>query len=187
MIKTTFADINMWYKDWILILDNLKKSDSYCKYVWRIKDLNTIHNNDSDCIKYFNITLDSLNHQKDYLIKSMWVVNWDENRNCWEEIWIYNKIDWVQYNPQLWDYLVAKINPENSYINDLYLMNDESINEINSFYNNLDLPSCESIIKAKNENSILNNLQENYFIFSIIFILIFIIWIIIWKRLKFKK
>ncbi len=185
-INIAFWDISLWYEGWISILNNLSNTKNYCLINWKVNKIEAKLNIESSCLSDFNIYIKS-NQNKDFLIKSFWVEKqYLKLKNCWNEAWIYNKIENKNYNPQLWDYLVAKINPENNYISELFLMNWKSWNEINDFAKTLNLPYCSwNTITQEPEKIPQNNF--NYYLFWSLILTFIIILVLVFKLLKFKK
>lgn len=188
-IKNAYSDFAIWYETWLKLSDSLWKSNSYCKVLWRVSNLNVEAISNSDCINDYSINLKQLWKKEFYLIKSLWVQKWDENRNCWPNVWIFNKIEWKYYNPQIWDYILSKINTENNYINTLYKTEWKSINELNSMANSLEIPYCSwSITLPKNKEVYNFTPENNNYIFSwIIAFLIILVLFLSYKLYKSKK
>jgi hypothetical protein len=186
-INKSFADISIGYEDWMEILNNLWKSNFYCKSVWRIDKIETNLNINSECISDYKIYLQSLDKKNKFLIKSYWVQKWDEKIQCGNEVWIYSKINWKIYNPQLWDYIIAKVNQENSYINELYSSEWKSIDDLASFSNSINIPYCSwSLIKKEEIENNKINLSINILYWISVF-LILVICILIFKIYSHKK
>lgn len=179
-MQKALADLSLWYDDWLKLDNNYSSWKNYCKISWRINELKVDIDKNSECLWYFSLIVNKIN------IHSYWVQNWDENRNCWKEVWLYKKINWKAYIPQPWDNLVAKINPENNYISELYLMNWKSWNEINDFAKTLNLPYCSwNTITQEPEKTPQNN--SNYYLYWSLILAFIIIWVLVFKLLKFKK
>ncbi len=186
MIKKNFADFFVWYDDGLEISQNRGKTDKPCLIVWYIKSLNIdlIDWNASSVLDY-KIWISPFWNIKENFYYSMWIIKtWEWN---WiDNAWLLKKINWKSYMPQLWDNLVAKINPENNYINELFLMNWKSWNEINDFVKTLNLPYCSwNTITQELEKNPQNN--SNYYLFWSLILALIIIWVLVFKLLKFKK
>lgn len=174
-MQKVIADLSLWYEDWLKLDNNYSTWNNYCKVLWRINEIKVNIDKNSECLWYFSIKLKNINKN----IYSYWVQNWDENRNCWSEAWLYKKINWKAYNPQVWDYIIAKINPENNYINELYETKWKSINELNSIIKSINIPDC---VQEK-------NVDYGFFYYIVwwIIILILVIFIFLKKMKKLKK
>ena len=117
---------------------------------------------------------------------------------CWTKVWLLStKKDF--YNPQLWDKIVVKINPENNYINELFVVTEKNWKEVNDFLYTLKEPYCTWwIINTETKKEEIKTTSEiqtkkediiniNYTFFWIILFLIIIIWVLSFKICKFKN
>lgn len=187
MIKNAFADFYMTYKDWINSSNNRAESKNLCKIWWYIQSLSRDYIKwNVSAISDFKIIVYSFWDVKKFEITSMWVINNLQLEN-FNKNWLLTPINWKIYNPQLWDYIIAKVNSENNYINELYLWTWKDIEELDKISKNISLPYCkwEFISEKKQTNSEIWNIQVLFSL--IIFFLIIIILILIFKIYKSKK
>lgn len=149
-MKQAFWENSLWYNDWVSIVDSLALSDVYCKITWLINNIEVENHIYSECISHYKIWILSFNNKTQYIAKSMWVKKWDEWIQCWEKIWLYSLSNydshelWSKrdYNPQIWDYIVMKLNNENSYISMIYPQDWRSIDQVDTFFQTINLPIC---------------------------------------------
>lgn len=187
MIENTFADIFIWYEDGIDISQNRGKTDTPCIKIWFIQSLEMDFLKwNASAINDYKIWVSPFWRIEKSYIYSMWIFKNSE----WNWIsypWLLQKVNEENYIPELWDYIIAKINPENNYINELFLQNKKSINDIITFSKTLNLPECKLVVE-KNENitNTSKNYQEYIFIWILVLLLI-IIWVLIFKIYKLKR
>ncbi len=170
-LSNTDNDIN-FYKQKI-------STNNPCKIIWQIKwiELKDITWN---VWPVYEINLNLNNNWKNYTVKSYWVTNFWDLRFEWQIPWLYIKTDWENYNPNIWDYILAKINPKNNYIIKLFKTEWISINDLNNKIKSINIPYC----KYNETNNNLN--YNNYYIFWWTIILILLIFVFL-KTFKQRK
>ena len=175
LINKAFADYPFSNIDWENFQNKFSLSKNSCLTYLKISELKSDFYG-SDClslIKIWNYKI-TLNN---FWVTKLWI-----NKYCWNNIWLLWSVK-NNYFPELWDQIVAKINPENNYISELYLMNWKSINEINDFAKTLNLPYCSwnSITEPIAQN------YSNYFLSWSLTLSFIIILVLVFKLLKIKK
>lgn len=190
MIQKTFASVFIWYEDWLQLSKNRWKTDIPCLKIWFIKSLEMdfIDWNASE-IHDYKIWISPFWKNTESYIYSMGIFKnsqWDGI----ESAWLLEKIEGKNYIPELWDNIIAKINPENNYVNEIFLQNWKSLDQINDFLNTLKEPYCTWwVVKSETKKELVTNTTSEYqnFTFPIIIFLIIVIWVLIFKIYKLKK
>lgn len=166
------ANVNFRYEEGIEILKILSVWSKNCQITGQISKLDASLT-ESDCVSIFDIEVSSIyDSSEKHTIKSIWVDEWNEGKGCGDEIWVYNQIYGKSYNPQIWDFVTFVINPENQFINEVFLHQNKVISDIKSDAENLWVPFC-SDIQEKNIQDI-NLIPQNYLIWWIIFLFLII-------------
>lgn len=170
MIHKAFADIFMSYEDALQLSEMRGNWKDICVAQWYISSLDFTFNPwDASGIWTYIIWLSSFWWQKKIDIYKMWTLNHTEGNGI-DSSGIFQIIDGKNYIPTLWDYVVAKINQENNYIQELFLKESDSISEINTFSNSFNLSFCS-------EKSLLPPSEKNtsYHIEIIVFLILMIL------------
>lgn len=168
-------------------------SNNLCKIQLKIHMIESDYY-ESDCLSLITIWWKETEKGRIEL-KNFWINSWSTWSYCWNKIWLLsNKNDY--YNPQLWDNIIVKVNSENNYINELFLMNGKTWNEITTFLNTLKEPYCSGWI-TNTETEIKNDVfaplspqshiyNESIFVWVLCIFLI-IIWVLNLKLYKKKS
>jgi hypothetical protein len=136
----------------------------------------------------YNINLKLNNNNNDFTIKSYWVTNYWDMRFDWQIPWLFVKINWKNYNPKVWDYLIAKVNPDNHYIIELFPTEWKSVLQMNKEIDNLGIPYCTwKQLTQDNNKSQINYFDNNLFVWLLIWIILCTIFTLIYKKIKKSK
>jgi hypothetical protein len=185
-INITNADEPLDYTWAMNILENLWKTDYPCIILWKISSINTQLNKSSDCLFDYDINIKSLNNINLYHLNTFWVNKGYTNTNCWSKIWILNNLDWKNYDPKIWDIIIAKVNPEYNYIIELFPTEWKSVNNMLDDMKSLNIPYCtRKQLTKNNDKPQIDYLNNNLYIWFLIWIVLFLVVVLLYK--KFKK
>ena len=186
LINKTFADFFMTDgKEEIQFYNQKFLSWEKCITQWQIKWINLEYIT-WNVWPVFDVNINLENNWIQKTIKSYWVMNFWDSHFEWEIPGLFVKVNEKKYVPEIGDQIVAKINPENNYISELYLMNWKSINEINDFAKTLNLPYCSWNTITQEPEKLLQN-YSNYSLFWSLVLALIIFWVLVFKLLKNKK
>jgi hypothetical protein len=190
MILKTYADDYFTYNDGITFLWRLSKTEKPCKIFWEIQGLyiNDIYWNVSP-IKEWNITIYKLwNKDIKYTLKTYWWTNSEDAKVNDVPNQLLQKINWKNYSPQIWDYLIAKVNPENNYIIELFPTEWKSVNNMLDDMKSLNIPYCtRKQLIQNNDKPRIDYFNNNLYIWFLIWIVLFLVIVLLYKKFKKSK